>query len=277
MLKKLIIGFAILIVLFAGSMYYVSQNAGKMVAGIIENQGSRVTQVTVRVKGVDINLTDLKAAIRGVSIANPPGFKTARAIGLDKVSVKLSKNWSSRTVVIDKVLVNAPNITYEIGPNGSNIAAIQENVETFIKGDNATPSPNAAAPTTAPTTTTAKKNGAEAKVLIKDLYIRNGKINVSASLLPNKSLSVALPTIHLRNIGKATGGASPAEVIDLIVRAVSKASEKAAGSLDLSQLGLSGISGRTVKDVLNGALQNRGDIGKTAKDTLNKVKGLFGK
>ncbi len=288
MLKKIIIGFALTIILLTAGIYYVSQNADKIIASVIETQGSRVTQVAVKVDGVDINLSGLKAGIRGLSIANPPGFKTPLAIRLGEISVRLDKNWSTRTVVIDEVLVRAPQITYEIGRNGSNIAAIQKNVENFMNGGGTGDGGSGTADTASTPNKNKDKNSGDAKLVIKDLYIRNGRINVSASMFQGKPLSVALPEIHLKNIGKLTGGASPAEIINLVFAAITKSSGQAAGSLDLSKLGLSGISGKsvkalksTVKNALDGALNNGGDAGQAAKDILNNaggaLKGLLGK
>lgn len=263
MLKKLVIGLGLIVVIVAVGITYMSQNAGKFVEAVIESQGTRVTQVPVALDGVDISLTDLKAGIRGLTVGNPAGFKTARAVSLGEVSVKLSEDWSPNLIVVEEVLVLAPEITYEIGSNGSNIATIQENVQNFMKimsSGEGSSSPSSG-----------EDDGA--KVVINDLYIKGGKVNVSASLMQGKTMTTPLPEIHLKDIGKDSGGATPAEVIDQVIAAITKSSGGAAGALDLSSLGLSDISG-TAANIGSKAT----DAAKGAVDgATGALKGLFGK
>ncbi|OEJ66923.1 AsmA family protein [Magnetovibrio blakemorei] len=277
MFQKIAIGLGVLIVVIAVGIYYLSQNAGNMVAGVIKDEGSRVTQVPVDVSAVDISLTDLKAGLRGLTVGNPTGFKTDRAISLGEISVKIAKDWSMDVIVIDEVMVNAPEITYEIGTGGSNIAAIQKNVEDSLKamGGSAEKAP-------------ADEEKAGPKIVINNFYIKNGKINVSSSLLQGTTLPVALPDIHLKDIGKdnkdGSDGASTAQVIDEVMTAITKKAGTAAGSLDLSALGLSDISGTAskvgaaAKDAATGALKGAGDtLGGAGEGIGGAVKGLFGK
>jgi len=285
MLKKLAIGLGVLIVVIAVGIYYLSQNAGSLVAGVIKEEGSRVTQVPVNVGAVDLSLTDLKAGLRGLTVGNPAGFKTDRAISLGEISVKIAKDWSMDVIVIDEVMINAPEITYEIGSSGSNIAAIQKNVEDSLKAMGGSDGGKAAG--------TAEKAPADEekagpKIVINNLYVKNGKVNVSASLLQGKSLPVPLPDIHLKDIGKDkkgdSSGASPAEVAKQIMTAISSKASGAASSLDLSSLGLSDISGKAAdvgaaaKEAAEGALKGAGDkLGGAGEGIGGAVKGLFGK
>lgn len=285
MFKKLVIGLGLLVVVLAVGIYYVSQNAGTFIKAAIEDQGSRATAVAVRVEGVDLSLTDLTAGIRGLTVANPSGFETARAVSLGEVSVKINKNWSTNLIVIDEIMVRAPEITYEIGSGGSNIATIQSNVESFMKAIAGDPGGKSSA--------YSEPSDSEAgpKVVISDLYIKGGKVNVSASLFKGKTLTTPLPEIHLTDIGKDSGGATPAEVVDQIITAITKSSGNAASSLDLSALGLSDISGKAAEiggaavDAAKGAMDDAkgalggavGGAGDAAKDVGGALKGLFGK
>ena len=278
MMKKLIIGLGLIVVVVAVGMYYLSQNAGKMVETVIEKQGSRVTQVAVALDGVDISFADLKAGLRGLTVANPSGFKTDRAVSLGEVSVKLGKDWSPNLIVVEEVMVRAPEITYEIGSGGSNIAAIQKNVEDFMKvmgGGEA--SEGSAAPSSG-------SEDSGPKLVINHLYIKGGKVNVSASLMQGKTITTPLPEIHLTDIGKDSGGATPAEIVNEVIAAITNASGSAAGSLDLSQLGLSDISGaaadmgKKVLEGVGGGASGATDAAKGAVEgATGALKGLFGK
>ena len=278
MLKKLVIGLGLIVVVVAVGISYLAQNAGKFVEAVIEEQGTRVTQVDVALDGVDISLADLKAGLRGLTVANPAGFQTPRAVSLGEISVKLGKDWSPSLIVVDEVMVLNPEVTYEIGAGGSNITTIQKNVEDFMRvvsgGKSSEP---------------ASGDGSSAvKVIINDLYIKGGKVNVSSTLLQGKVLPAPLPEIHLSDIGKKSGGASPAQVIDQVIAAITKSAGGAAGKLDLSQLGLADISGTAAEmgkaaqdaaqKAAQDALQGAGGAGSDAVEgAAGAVKGLFGK
>jgi len=280
-MKKIVIGLGVLAVVFAGGLLYLKQNAPKIIQAVIEDQGTSITQVPVKVAGVDLSLSDLKASIRGLTVGNPTGFKTDHAISLGEISVKISKDWTMDLIVIDEVIIRAPEITYEIGSNGSNISVLQNNIAKSMGGTSGGSQP-----------ATRSSKGASGdsgpKVIINHLYIKGGKVNVSAAIMAGKTLTTALPDIHIKDIGKDSKGASPAEVVDKIISAITKSANTAAGSVDLSALGLSDISGKaktilkSVGDAVGGA---GGNIGGKAKDAMKNgikgagdaLKGLFGK
>ena len=291
MLKKIIIGVAVLFVAVVGGVVYVASNAGDLVKAAIEEHGSRATQVNVTLDAVDIELGEKTAGMRGLTVGNPAGFKTDSAITLGQISVKLADEWSPDVIVVEEILVDAPAVTYEIGSGGSNISKIQENVDNFVKA--------LSGPETkkAPEEKAASSGGAAGedegpKVIINNFYIKNGKVNVSATLFEGKTLTTPLPEIHLTDIGKddPDGGASPAEIVEKLISAITDKAGGAASGVDLSQLGLSDISGKAAEvgkaatDAVKGAAENLGgaggEVGKKlegAGESLGgAVKGLFG-
>ena len=292
MLKKILIGLAVLIVAVIGGVVYVASNAGDLVKAAIEEHGSRATQVNVQLDAVDIELGEKTAGMRGLTVGNPAGFKTDSAIRLGQISVKLAEEWSPDVIVVEEIMVDAPEVTYEIGSGGSNIAKIQENVDNFVKALSG-PEDKSAPEEKASSSGGEAGEGEEGpKVVINNFYIKNGKVNVSASLFQGKSLTTPLPDIHLTDIGKddPDGGASPAEIVEQLIGAITDKAGGAASSLDLSQLGLADISGKAAEvgkaaqDAVKGAAENLGDAGgevgkklEGAGDAIGgAVKGLFG-
>ena len=255
-MKKLMIGLGLVIVILAGGLFYLGQNAPKIIQAVIEDQGSTVTQVSVNVADVDLSIADLKAGVRGLVVGNPAGFSTDHAISLAEISVQISPDSSADLIVVDEIVISAPEITYEIGSKGSNIDAIQSNVEEFIGPD----TDAAAGP----------------QVVINNLYIRDGEINVSAPFMGGKTLTTGLPEIHLTDIGKETDGASPAEVADQIISSITKYASSAAGSIDLSSLGLADISGQAVQDAVEDIGVTIGDdVGDEATDAIEEASGAL--
>ncbi|PHS76697.1 MAG: hypothetical protein COB59_10770 [Rhodospirillaceae bacterium] len=282
-MKKLMIGLGVIVIVAAGGLYYLTANAPKIIQAVIQDQGSKVTQVSVKVAKVNLSISDLTAGIVGLTVGNPAGFKTDQAISLGEVSVTIG-DISQDLIVVKEVMIRAPEITYEIGSNGSNIDAIQKNVEKFTGAGSDSSAPAASS------SGDDSGDSAAPKVIISNLYIKGGKINLSAPFMGGKSLTTPLPDIHLTDIGKDSGGASPAEIADEIISAITKYSSSAASSIDLSALGLSDISGKAadvIKDVkgavggaVEDAMSGTGDVGTKAKDAMKDaggaLKGLFG-
>ncbi|MCW8915427.1 MAG: hypothetical protein OQK24_06175 [Magnetovibrio sp.] len=297
MIKKIFIGIGVIIIALVASFYYLAQNAGSMVKAAIENHGSRATQVDVLVDNVEVTLGDKKAGVHGLTIGNPAGFNTERAISLGEVSVQLGDDWSPDLIVIEQVMVDAPEVTYEIGTGGSNIAKIQENVDNFVKALTGGDEGRSDSGSSSESVATSEEEEEGPKVVINNFYIKNGKVNVSATMFGGKTLTTPLPDIHLKDIGKDDegDGASPAEVVEELISAITDKAGSAAGSLDLSQLGLADISGKAAEigkaaqdaaeGALKGATENLGDAGGAvgkkidgAGDAIGgAVKGLFGK
>jgi hypothetical protein len=129
-------------------------------------------------------------------------------------------------VIIKKIVMSTPEVTYELGPQNSNIDAIRRNVDAYTKGSG----------TKKEAESTAESQKAPGrKVIIENLYIRNGRVNIG-STLSDKTMSAPLPDIHLTNIGKQKGGATPGEVAEKIIGALGQSANSAVASVDTSKV-----------------------------------------
>jgi len=117
-------------------------------------------------------------------------------------------------VVIREILIDAPQITYELGSDGSNFDAIQKNIVRFMSG--AAGAGGDSAQTAAGKEEAGKEDAGGKKLMIATFVIQGGKIDVSASGLAGSNLTVALPRIHINNIGRNKGGASPGAVAQIV-------------------------------------------------------------
>lgn len=269
-MKKLLIGLAVIVVVAVGGVAYFASNIDAIIKAAIEEVGSAATKTQVTLNEVELSITSGEGALRGFRMGNPEGFKTKEAMVFDVVSVKIdTDSITSDVIVIKEIVIVAPRITYELGGGGSNIQTIQKNVQAFAKsmgagGGGGTP---------------AEESTGGKKVIIENLYVRDGKIGVSAAFLAGKQMNVPLPDIHMKDIGKKAGGASPAEVADQLL---SKISQSATGAV--SGLGLDKMMD-TAKDAAAGAQKmlesGAGDVKKTfegaTKSVGDSLKGMFGK
>lgn len=233
-MKKILLGIFVLLIAGAiglGAWLYSSLDSLAKTA--IETYGSEITQVSVKLDGVKLAPTDGEGAITGLKIGNPRGFKTAHALSVGRIELGVDiGSVTGDVVTIRKIVVLAPQITYESGDGGSNFDVIQRNVEKFA---GAKPGE-------------AKQPGK--KLIVERLSIKDAKVSYAGALTAGKAIGVPLPDIELRDIGKAKGGVTSAELAKAIIDALKQRMSNALG-LDAVKRGA-----EAVKD---------------------KVKGLFGK
>jgi hypothetical protein len=158
-------------------LYFLLSSLDSIVKAAVENYGSEMTQARVQVDDVEIELTSGKGALRGMTVGNPPGFKSERALGLAQIGLQLDVGSVAKdTVLIKEITITAPEVSYEFALKGSNLEALKQNVDAYsAQGRDKSKA--------------AEKTDEEGKKLIVEhLYIRDGKVNVSAT-----DLQVKLP------------------------------------------------------------------------------------
>jgi hypothetical protein len=228
MWKKICIGIILLLLVIAGVGYYLFSNLDSLIKSAIENYGSQATQTTVTVAGVTLSLGTGSGTITGVTIANPPGYSTAKALSVGSIAIQLDTSTltGSGPVVIDSVAITAPQINYEVRGlgQGSNLQTLQNNLQSFVNSGQAS---------TAPAQGTAPGR----REIIRDLSMSGGQVTVLAPALNGKTLTRPLPPFHLTNLG-GSGGASPAQIGAQIVSTVARqAASAGAAALINHQLG----------------------------------------
>lgn len=254
--KKVLIGIAVVVVVIGVGVYWFLGNLDSLIKAAIEDYGSKITQTEVTLDKVEVSPTSGASSLTGFTMGNPAGFKSDNAFKLGQVSVTLdTESIGGTTIVIKEVVIAAPAVTYEIGSAGSNIDAIRKNVEVFTGGGSG-----------------GSGGGGEesdVKLVIENLYIRDGYVNVSATALGGKSLGAPLPNIHLKDIGKKSGGASPGDVASQIIKAVSKGAAQAVGTLNLDKV-LGGAAKGAVEKGKGMIDQGKGAVGGTLNNLLGK-------
>ncbi len=259
-----------LIVVIAIVLFFVVSSLDSIIKAAVEKYGSEVTQVEVRLDKAKVSITSGKGALRGLTVGNPEGFKTDRAFSLGEISVALDVGTVTQNpVVIKEIVILAPVVTYEMGPEGSNIDTIQRNVNAYAgtgKGKAKEKAPS-------------KGDDQEGrKLIIQHLYVKKGKVNISATMLKGKELSAPLPDIHLKDIGKQKGGADPSEVVEKLVRAISQSVGKAVGTLDLDKLvGSAKQAVAGVKGQLEGVKGSAASAKQAVEEGAKKLGGAFKK
>ena len=277
-MKKILIALTVIVLLVVAGLVYVYANLDGIVKSTIEEAGTRVTLADVTVDGVKIDTTQNLATIDGLVIGNPDGFNTDYAFSLGNISVRLDRTTlSSDTIRVIEVVISSPSVTYELGNNSSNIATIQRNVQSFVQRVSG-PTGAGGADGSDGASDADAQNASGTKIIIDDVYIRDGDVSVSAGLLKGEKLSVRLPEIHLRDVGKQENGATPAEVAGEIITAINTSVFKSVSNLNVDGL-MQGVGdlGKGVVGAVGGVATGGGGKIKDGADALGSaVKGLFG-
>ena len=204
-MKTWLVGLAALLVLLvAGGVFWLRSNLDSVVMRGISHYGSQMTQARVSVDAVEIRGSDGVGVVRGLLVANPSGFRTPHALTVGRIEVAIDLHTvTDPVVVIKRIVVDAPDVIYEKGAAQTNFDAIQHNIARS-RGDSAGGASNAR------------------KLIVDELVIRNATAHASAPLLGGNTVTAQLPDIALHDVGRAQGGITPAQLGELVARAISQ-------------------------------------------------------
>lgn len=232
-MKKVFIGLAVIAIVLGALLWWLGANLDGIVKKVIEDVGTDVTQTSVGVSGVGIKLLDGKAAISGLSVANPPGFSGSNIFTLDKVSVEIDiKSVNSNPIIINEILVRQPQVFYEMNKDRtSNLDVLKKNVASYSASSSSSSSPSDADKEAA----TGEK-GEELKLIIKKLNFEGGHLSAVSALAPDKKIEADLPAFQMNNLGQSTGGATSDQIAKQIMDRLVKQAVDVAAKAGVDQL-----------------------------------------
>ena len=255
MKKFILIALAAIVAVFIGVAVYVGSNIDGIVKAGVETYGPRFTGTQVRLGGVSSSLIGGEVTVKEFFLGNPQGFKTDHAFKVGSIKVAIDKgSLTSDVIHIKEVVIEAPDIIYEMAGGTSNLQTIQNNVARAAGSGGGDAK--------------ASSDGPSKKVVIDNLYLRNAKAALSAGILGGKVIPLPLPDLHLKDIGKKSNGATMSEASKQVLDSITAAATSAAGKIDLK--GMAEGATKALGDVSKGA-------GDAAKGAADKLKGLFGK
>lgn len=203
LMHKLLIGGGLVVLLVVAGGVWLYSSLDSLVASAIRKYGSEITGVAVKVDRVKLAPADGRGALTGFSVGNPKGFDAPTAFKVADINLELDVSTLTKDViVIKRIDITAPDITYELGPGGNNFDAIRRNVENSLTRALGSSKPAKDA-----------KSGGGPKVIIDLVTIRHGKVAVRGPLLKGQPLTATLPELVVRDIGRRSNGATGAEVV----------------------------------------------------------------
>jgi len=200
-MKRVLFAIAVLVLVAAiGAGVWLYLSLDWVVKRAIEAYVPDIIGAEVTVESVKLAPASGAGVISGIVIGNPRGFKTPAAATASTVDVAIDPGTVTKDVIlVRRIAVASPAITYEAGRNGSNFDALKRNVEKRIgKGD--------------------PKASGKTRLIVERLTIRGATVSYVPEIpVRGATISYALPDVHLADIGKRQGGVTPDELSKIVV------------------------------------------------------------
>ncbi|PTX92478.1 hypothetical protein [Opitutus sp. ER46] len=217
---------------------------GSIVKAGVNKFGPTITQTAVNLEGASISPLSGAGTLTGLTVANPAGWSPRNAFALGRVHVDMEPfSVFGDHIVINEIVIEAPEFSYETKIVSSNINDLLKNIEKSMGAQSGSQQPKA-------------KNGQPLKLEIKKFVLRDGKVTLGVA---GTAVTMPMPPIELTNLGTAEGGITPAAVTFAVMRSVT-ASVVTASTEALSKVG--GTSGAAAAEA--------------AKQAGEAIKGWFG-
>lgn len=186
----------LVIIIFVGvSVYFTASNLNSLVKQAIEQVGSETLKTEVRVSEVDIQLTEAKARLSGLTIQNPPGFKQANVFELGDIQLDLNlEAILEKRIDLTEISIKGMKVVAEQQGTTTNIQTLMNNLPASGKADQQTE----------------KESGQSGSSPIDDILIKVSRfqfVNNNVTLVTEKwgEQSVKVPAIEMKNLGGENG------------------------------------------------------------------------
>lgn len=239
--------------------YYFMPSLETIVQKVVHKYGSEITGTDVNLKGFKLSLTNGEGTISEITVANPKNYSSPYIFQLGEISVKVNiKSLTTDTVIIDKIAISKPIVTYEmLSLTQNNISEIQKNVAKNTASAEKQE-------TAAAEKTDAEKTESSKKVIIRELTVEGGEVVAVANINGKaNNLKVALPKIVMKNIGENNKKANIAATISKVVNTILATASKTVVESQLA-------------DVKGIAQENLNNVVGSVKDRVKEL-GIFGK
>jgi hypothetical protein len=223
---------------------------GNIVKAGVNSFGPKITGTNVVLSGATVSPLTGSGTLTGLTVANPPGWKKDNAFVLGKIHLSVAPfSILGDHIVINEILIDAPEFDYETKVVDSNIAQLMANIEKIAGSGSATAT---------------SKSGKPVKFEVKKFRLTNAKIAVGVGGVA--AVTVPMPDISMDDLGTKEGGITPDQLVGTVMKKVS-GSVITAGKDAVLKAG--GAVGDAAKDAAKG-------VGDAAKGAVDGIKGLFG-
>ena len=159
----------------------------------VNHYGPKLTMTDVRIEDVRVSLLTGQAKLEEFYLGNPGGFRSAQAMTAESITLRIDeKSLAESTIIIDRIEIAQPEITYEKVLDTDNFKVIMKNIKKAAGLSKKSSDP-----------------ARDKKILIRNFIVRGGKVHLVKSSLGGNTVNADLPDFHYRN--KSTKGKQPSE------------------------------------------------------------------
>ena len=197
---------ALLVLAVGATLGWLYTSRDALIKRAIERFGPELTGVSVKVASVKLEPLDGRGAINGLEVGNPSGYKAPHALSLAEMRLAVDPaSLTSGVVHIREITLDAPSITYERGPGGDNLTAIQKHIESVLPKSEAGRGDSKA-----------ERQAKERRFIVDRIEVRKARVSYGGAL------NVDVPDLTLRDLGKKSGGATAAQITQEVWTAVTR-------------------------------------------------------
>lgn len=197
---------ALLVLAAGGALWWLYASRDALIKRAIERFGPELTGVSVKVASVNVEPLDGRGAINGLEIGNPKGYSAPHALSLGEMRLAVDPaSLTAEVVHVREITLEAPSITYERGPGGDNLTAIQKHIESVLPKSEAGRGDDKA-----------ERQAKERRFIVDRVAVRKARVSYGGAL------SVDVPDLTLRDLGKKSGGATAGQITQEVWTAVTR-------------------------------------------------------
>jgi len=244
----------ILLAMVAGAVF-LYLNFGNLAKGITERIASDALGVKVRISSLDVSLADKKVFVNGLTIANPPGYKNAHAITVEKISIGLN-NATKELIDFDDIQVEGSVVNLEVTPNGNNLTDLKNLAAAKPQKESV--------------------GSEQIRVIVQKMVIGASTLNPSVTLYDGSLGSIQIPAISLSGLGQRENGILAKDAITQVITKYLSAAQSKANNAGFMK-GKEEIE-KMLKGSMDGALDGAlGGASDELKNVGKSIGGMFGK
>jgi len=268
-LSKLFKGVGILAVLVVLLVVGVFVWINPIVKNAINMGGPMMLGVPVSVGDVSISPLSGVIDLKKIYVGNPDNYSTNRALfAVDRIHVSIDmKSLTKDVISIRKILIDSPQISYEVKKGKSNFDVLVENLGESEKKQK----------------DKKDKDKAEKKVIIDEFQLNSAHVSYTGPYSLDKPVTIPFPSLELHDIGKAEGGVSAAQAtLDILRSFISDFGRmlidlgKALGDAAASGVQAIGDGAKAIGGAVGGAVgKGAKAVGDAAEKGVKAIKKLF--
>ena len=240
--SRFLIALGVIAVVAVIAVFVIGASLGSAVTAGVNQFAPKLTGTTVTLGSAKISPLTGSGTLNNLVVGNPEGWSDNNLASIGEVHVDIAPmSLMGDTLVIDDMILEAPEFRYETKLIASNVKDLLKHIESVVG---------------ASTPSEADSDAPSRKIALKRFILRDGKVSIGTGAA---AITVPLPDLELNDLGTPENGLTPARLVAAI------STEIVGDILGAATRALTTAGGTSGAAALEGA-----------KNIGGAIKGLFG-